>query len=238
MNEHETLVHFDKRAKNWNELYQRPQFLDRLSLFVNGIKKSVKSHSRILDYGCGTGRIAIELAACGYLVTGVDGSSGMIKKARLEAENRNLTSVTFQTINPTTWHPQEQYDAVVCSSVIEYVYEDKLLLSHFAEAVKPGGTLLISAPYAFSIVGILEDVIRLSRHMITIRELDVQFSHRRYTRSAFAQMLENIGFETPVWTSFELPVLNQLGVCLSRIPFLGVMMLAHTHRHKDESNHK
>ena len=41
--------------------------------------------SRILDGGCGTGRVAIELARRGYQVTGVDADASMLASARAKA---------------------------------------------------------------------------------------------------------------------------------------------------------
>lgn len=38
--------------------------------------------SRVLDAGCGTGRVAVELAARGLIVTGVDNDSSMLAVAR------------------------------------------------------------------------------------------------------------------------------------------------------------
>jgi 2-polyprenyl-3-methyl-5-hydroxy-6-metoxy-1,4-benzoquinol methylase len=227
---HDALAHFDERATCWNQLYEQPQFKDRLSLFVNGIKNNVAPKSKVLDYGCGTGRIAIELAGCGYHVDGVDGASGMIEKARFEVESRNLSLIRFETIDPDVWRPRQQYDAIVCSSVLEYVPNDESLLCRFAKALVPGGLLLVSVPYTFSVTGIVEDAFRFCRHLKNTRKHDIQFAQRRYARTAFTQTLMRTGFEAPKWTSFELPILNQIGVHLSRIPLLGVMMLANTRR--------
>jgi SAM-dependent methyltransferase len=41
--------------------------------------------TRVLDAGCGTGRVAIELAARGYRVTGVDVDPAMLSTARAKA---------------------------------------------------------------------------------------------------------------------------------------------------------
>jgi 2-polyprenyl-3-methyl-5-hydroxy-6-metoxy-1,4-benzoquinol methylase len=219
------LVHFDERADSWHQLYEKPQFIDRLALFVNGIRKSVTSDCKILDYGCGTGRIAIELAKLTYQVHGVDGSRGMIERARAEALKYNFPWLTYETIEPEIWYPRQQYDAIVCSSVLEYVPDDKQLLGNFAKGLVPGGILLISVPYKFSAVGIMGKVFHTCNRIISAPEHDVQFAHRRYSRTAFAKALLQVGLETINWTSFELPVLNQFGVRLSRVPIIGVMML-------------
>jgi SAM-dependent methyltransferase len=41
--------------------------------------------ARVLDAGCGTGRVAIRLAALGYDVVGVDNDAAMLREAREEA---------------------------------------------------------------------------------------------------------------------------------------------------------
>ncbi|WP_319452244.1 MULTISPECIES: class I SAM-dependent methyltransferase [unclassified Mycobacterium] len=41
--------------------------------------------TRVLDAGCGTGRVAIELARRGFSVTGVDADAGMLAGARAKA---------------------------------------------------------------------------------------------------------------------------------------------------------
>ena len=41
--------------------------------------------TRVLDAGCGTGRVAIELAARGFAVVGVDADPAMLSEARAKA---------------------------------------------------------------------------------------------------------------------------------------------------------
>jgi 2-polyprenyl-3-methyl-5-hydroxy-6-metoxy-1,4-benzoquinol methylase len=230
LKDQDTLVHFNERAANWNHLYQKPQFKDRLSLFVNAINSHVAPHSKVLDYGCGTGRIAMELAINGYQVLGVDGAREMIETARSEAINRELSSISFETIEPATWIPRQEFDAIVCSSVLEYVPNDQSLLNLFAKALVPGGTLLVSIPYKYSLIGMIKDCVGIYRNLISTNKHDIQYAKRRYSRMSFSQSLKTAGFTTPNWTSFELPAFNQFGVRLSRSPYLGVMMLADTKR--------
>jgi SAM-dependent methyltransferase len=61
----------------------------------------------MLDAGCGTGRVAIELAARGFSVTGVDADAGMLAAARakapqlrwVEANLADLTSAGIDLVN-------------------------------------------------------------------------------------------------------------------------------------------
>ncbi|MBO0676104.1 class I SAM-dependent methyltransferase [Mycolicibacterium sp. S2-37] len=45
--------------------------------------------TRVMDAGCGTGRVAIELAARGFSVVGVDADRGMLDTARAKAPGLN-----------------------------------------------------------------------------------------------------------------------------------------------------
>lgn len=49
----------------------------------------------ILDLGCGTGKMTLELAKRGYDMTGVDLSSEMLDIARLEAEEKGLSNILW-----------------------------------------------------------------------------------------------------------------------------------------------
>src|SRR3981081_480280 len=66
----------------------------RGELFLEAARKWIPSNGRVLDYGCGPGRIAHILAVGGYRVVGVDPSPAMIREAnrqgpvaQLEFEN-------------------------------------------------------------------------------------------------------------------------------------------------------
>ena len=49
---------------------------------MDWLQKHLKPNARILDYGCGYGRVAVMLSEQGYQVIGVDSAAAMIEKAR------------------------------------------------------------------------------------------------------------------------------------------------------------
>jgi len=218
----DALAHFNQRSGDWDELYARPQFKDRLRLFVDSVTSRVAPGGRILDYGCGTGRIAVELARAGYKVVGLDGAQGMIEEAGKAASSLGLQNVEFRHLSDAdNWEPECTYDAIVCSSVIEYVADDRKLAGKLAGAVDDGGWLFISIPSRMSLVGKLED---LMGH-IKGENRDVSFANRRYGRREFTDLLSSMQLYTRKIISFEFPVLGPIGVLISRLPFIGVMSL-------------
>jgi SAM-dependent methyltransferase len=97
----------------------------------------------ILDYGCGPGRLARLIGQRGIRVHGVDPSKGMIDTARKLALDG--AAVTFEICRDNGDDlASNSYDAVVCSSVIEYVKDCAHLLLNFRRCLKKGGTLILS----------------------------------------------------------------------------------------------
>ena len=96
--------------------------------------------ARVLDAGCGTGRVAIELAHRGYDVVGVDLDPSMLEQARLAAPEMewveaDLTS--FAVASPVDL-------AVLAGNVMIFIAEgtEQLVLDRVASVVRPGGLVV------------------------------------------------------------------------------------------------
>lgn len=214
----ESLDHFSARSGDWESLYERPHFKDRLALFVELASSRVKAGEKVLDYGCGTGTLAGALSDR-FNVLGIDGASGMIEQARkLHADK----GATFEQIDPDHWTGvTEPVSAIVCSSVIEYVPDDDRLLKLFADSLVDGGWLLISVPNGHSLTNHARNVLR----SITKRDSDSEYAQKLYYQSSTETQLENCGFKLVDSVNFEFPKLGQLGVTLSRSKLVGMMTL-------------
>ena len=72
----------EKYAARFREMAARGDDVHGEATFVTGL---VDPPARVLDAGCGTGRVAIRLAELGYDVVGVDLDASMLLQAREEA---------------------------------------------------------------------------------------------------------------------------------------------------------
>lgn len=98
--------------------------------------------SRVLDAGCGTGRIARRLADRGCAVTGIDLSPGMLAMARrdhpdLEVAQGSVTDLPF---------PEAAFDGVLCWYSLIHLTDDELpvALAEVARVLRPGGLVLVA----------------------------------------------------------------------------------------------
>ncbi len=220
---------FGAHATRWLGLYGvKPAFMDRLELFTDSVKSALPDGTgRVLDFGCGPGVIAMAIAESGYDVVGMDGAELMIETARKEQARRGIENAEFRVMDAREFSiPPESFDAVVCSSVIEYVEDDAALVKKLIGTLRPGGRLVISVPNAASLIGKTEDLLRDT--VVFARRAGGQhlgYSRRRYRRVAFLKLLQSLGLGSFACTSFEVPVLGRAGVAVSRLKRVGVMLL-------------
>lgn len=97
--------------------------------------------SRVLDVPCGAGRHAVELAARGCRVTGVDVSEEFLAAARNEARQRGL-EIAWRQSDMRDLPREGEFDAAFCGgSSFGYLGDegDAAFLQAVARALAPGG---------------------------------------------------------------------------------------------------
>jgi 2-polyprenyl-3-methyl-5-hydroxy-6-metoxy-1,4-benzoquinol methylase len=101
--------------------------------------------SKVLDLGCGTGRLTVELAERGYNVYGADINLDVIGIAKDKANNRNVSA--HFAIAQAEFLPFNSgvFDICVADSVLEHVADWKKTLAEVARVLKPGGIAYFDA---------------------------------------------------------------------------------------------
>ena len=103
---------------------------------------------RVLDVGCGAGRVAVALARAGFEVDALDLEARVVDQAR-EFAARSGADARFFTAdfrNPDPRFRDETYDAVVCSEVLEHVEPWRDVVANIRRVLKPGGLLVLTTP--------------------------------------------------------------------------------------------
>ncbi|WP_254178730.1 class I SAM-dependent methyltransferase [Cytobacillus oceanisediminis] len=102
--------------------------------------------AKILDLGCGQGRLSLPLAKAGYTITGFDGSLSLLNEAKDRAKKECL-KINFEHGDMRELNYTNQFDAVInIGTAFGYVTkeEDDLnILKRVNNALKPNGILLL-----------------------------------------------------------------------------------------------
>jgi SAM-dependent methyltransferase len=133
-----------------DDLIERWQWNDpalrNLSDVVLGLLRGERG--RVLDLGCGTGRLAADLAAAGFVVDGIDVDERVIAIGQRIMVRRDLNVKLYagDVSDPRQPVTAGGYDIVVCTEVLEHVAAWRELLTRGGELLRPGGLLVISVP--------------------------------------------------------------------------------------------
>ncbi len=114
---------------------------------LEATKACLKPDDVILDVGCGTGSLALELSTCVSAVHAIDLSREMIKIANQKAADRNTGNVTFHntTIADASFE-SETFNAICAYSVLHLVDDRRAALNMNFDLLKPGGVLVSTTP--------------------------------------------------------------------------------------------
>lgn len=130
---------FEARAKAGIDIHGEANLVERL-LRTGYNPKHKSSPYQILDAGCGTGRMAIELAHRGFDVIGVDLDNIMLAHARAKAPDIPWILSDLQHVKL-----DKQFDMVVMAGNVMIFLTpntEAAVLANLKRHLKPGGLLL------------------------------------------------------------------------------------------------
>lgn len=133
-------------AEDWLPLQpeDRMRQIGRELYFVHKQVK-IRTDFEVLDVGCGDGLHAVELAATGCSVTGIDLSRSLLERGLHAANERNVP-VRFIEADMREMNFERRFDLVMCLNSSFGYFDDAenlRVLRAMARALKPGGHLIL-----------------------------------------------------------------------------------------------
>ena len=142
---------FDRLAETYDAWYETP-----LGRKVDQLEKELLFRvarpipgAKVLDAGCGTGRLALEFARMGCMVTGVDVSPAMLEKARRRTGTLPGVALVQADVEKLPF-PGAAFDLVLAFTVLEFTPNPGAAVRELWRVVKPGGSLVVGALNAWS----------------------------------------------------------------------------------------
>jgi SAM-dependent methyltransferase len=139
---------FDAKAAAWPSKYAPGgRLANRLTRLADAVAYHVPAGGSVLDLGCGTGELAIALATSGIRATGCDISPEMLRiAADADAPGNVVDWVELEPDWRVLPFRAETFDAVVASSILEYVDDPTAVLRECRRVLRPGGVVLCTVP--------------------------------------------------------------------------------------------
>jgi 2-polyprenyl-3-methyl-5-hydroxy-6-metoxy-1,4-benzoquinol methylase len=137
----------NKAEKFWNRLANQ---FDKLSKHLGmppseKAKKFLNVNDIVLDFGCATGTVTIELSDYVKEIKGIDISSRMIDVAKRKVSEVNIKNIDFiqATINDERLKI-DSFHVIIAFNILHFFQDTQNVLKRINKLLKPGGLIIIA----------------------------------------------------------------------------------------------
>ena len=161
-------------------------------------KLRLNGNERVLDIGCGDGKVTAAIAACVPTgsVTGIDISPEMCRFAQEHFPRSIHKNLTFARMDASHLVFFEEFDVVFSNAALHWIPVHKPLLAGIARSLCPGGRLLVqmggkgNAAQVFDALTVLLENPRWARYF-----LGFSFTYGFFWPEEYRQWLADAGLE-------------------------------------------
>lgn len=130
---------FESVAASWDENPTRVKIATDVAAAIRR-EVALSPQMDVLDYGCGTGLVALQLQPHVHSVTGADSSPGMLGMLANKIAAHKLANVQAQFVDfERGAHATGEYDLIVSSMVTHHVPDTAALFEEWMSLLKPHG---------------------------------------------------------------------------------------------------
>jgi ubiquinone/menaquinone biosynthesis C-methylase UbiE len=203
----EVNLHFDRAADYWRDVYTRVGvtaqiYRDRQTEILRLLESlSPPEGTRILEVGCGAGRMAVALARRGFIVDAVDSVGRMVRITRefsIQSGVERFVRTELADVN-CLGYADEEFPFAIAAGVTPWLPSLETPLKELARVLRPGGYLAITADNKLALSRLLDPVARVSQaggallHFAGLRSRGPVV--RMYSPARFNAALHRAGFE-------------------------------------------
>jgi len=136
---------WDSASKNYDNTEERFEKIHVKSR--ENAKKHLAKHDVVLDYGCGTGTTACEIANSVKEIHAMDISSKMIEIAKEKADNLKIENITFsQSDIFDAKYEKGSFDKILAFNMLHTVPNPQKVVERIDDLLKPDGLFISVTP--------------------------------------------------------------------------------------------
>jgi SAM-dependent methyltransferase len=147
-------------------VFFHPFFLIRYPLFKAIRQNAPALKGKLMDFGCGSKPYQNLFKVDSYIGVDVEQSGHNHQNSKIDVFY-NGTTLPFES---------ETFDSVFSSEVLEHLFQPDAMLHEINRVLKPGGKLLLTAPFGWN-------------------EHEMPYDYARYTSEGICSLLRQNGFE-------------------------------------------
>jgi len=146
MHKHDTF--WDKRSKKYDDNIKKHNSLYEKT--IDSTKSLLTNSGVVLDFGCASGEMSLDIAPHVQQVHGIDLSVKMIELANQKARDRQVDNVNFNQIDVYDQSNQSlvshSFSAILAFSIFHLVDDGSKVLARLNDLLPTGGLLISQTP--------------------------------------------------------------------------------------------
>jgi 2-polyprenyl-3-methyl-5-hydroxy-6-metoxy-1,4-benzoquinol methylase len=123
--------------------YKQAEDIKRLKFVQNAVTDIQSDKADILEVGCGNGNMSYQLARLGHQVLAIDADISSILYAR---KNFSAPGLEYAVSTAEELESERQFRIVLCSEVLEHLYEPVPVLKTMVRMLRPDSILILTVP--------------------------------------------------------------------------------------------
>jgi len=184
---HKSEKFWDRQAARFDQQDKENQSTENKT--AEKLRKYLQPNYKVLEYGCGTGRLSIGISEHVQEIQGIDISSKMTAIAQRNADEGQFENVRFS--QSTIFNEQftdESLDVILAFYILHLV-ETQQVLQRVYDLVKPGGLFISETPCLGGTKSVIIFAISIASKVGLIPRI------QKLSTAGLEDLLEKVGFE-------------------------------------------